>query len=595
MAELQISFPGLLDSNNTTNPAYHSKHLQPLVDLFRKHTTCMPPNQPSKMLSQPLITTFGIEFEACLVYGEQTLKSILNDYGINHTAIVKGHPLALNQSFPDTQILDSNIASENCRFHYPSWTLAVPHQQSIEDGFDSAFYNRGSFCRTDPEAPEQKQRVRKLFMEHLLIVKKALATSNLSANAFGRIVTGKEVSLPNNKDPGDRLVSSSADYSSWTITNDHTLAGLLPSQLINTLPEIDSSNINNFNSHGIELITPVFQLNTTGSQNAFASIKKHLNAIRSGKICQSVPSVWAGMHVHIGVSTDGEEQERVNRTENLIKHLLYILLLHEDLITQCFPRNRSGEQVEASDSATEESVEDNFDDLTPEELDRQWAEEEEADRAEKARVAALTPEEKEVEHMAREQEAIKENERLVLAAEAKLTNDKEVRSNARYFASQHGLAYPLDPREPAEIVFGKSSKQELLESYQGLRQITTAEGEEAKSLHRGHMYNFSNLYEHLYNAPASDGKRQKPTIEFRQHESCVDAEEAEYWVRFLEALTKKAEAATEEDMTGDSVELPCSDIEEFCKWLGLDHDAVSYWTERWDRYNLERPSKEIGL
>ncbi|KPI39772.1 uncharacterized protein AB675_3422 [Cyphellophora attinorum] len=483
------------------------------------------------------VQTFGIEFEACLVYHEDVLQTILQDHQINHHAIVKGHPTAFDEQFQDSQLHDATVASQDCRMHYPSWTLAVSADGELTAQFDHVASNRGSFYRQDPNAAEQKQRVRKLYMEHLLIAKKALQSQSLPVSVVGTIGTHDSLPLPTQGSERDRLVSRSADYTHWTLTNDFTLTGCLPSQIIASVKQVNDENIQRFDSHGLELITPVFQFDQFDA--SFDTIHEYIDAITNGQICHTMPSVWAGMHVHIGVASDADNIESRKRSENFIRALLFLLLVHEDLITKCFPRSRSGEQAVSPCRDVEETTA--LDDISPEELERQWEEETEREQAEQARQDALTPAEKEADHLTNELRDIRENERLVLEAEARLTNATEVQSNARHFAAEHSLAYPLDPNTVWKIVFDPSnSAQRLLETYQSVRERKTADDRRIRSLNRGFMYNFSNLYEHMYTEPGEDGQRQKPTIEFRQHECCVEAETAKKWVRFLEALTEKA-------------------------------------------------------
>jgi hypothetical protein len=537
------------------------------------------------------VQTFGIEFEACLVYHEDVLRTILQDYQINHYVIVKGHPAAFGEQFQDSQLLDATVASQDCRIHYPSWALAVSADEGTTAQFDHVASNSGSFYRQDPNAPEQKQRVRKLFMEHLLVAKKALHSQSLPVNVVGTIGTQESLPLPRGGSERDRLVSRTANYTNWTLTNDFTLTGCLPSQIIASVKQVNDENIQQFDSHGLELITPVFHFDQFDA--SFDTIHKYIDAITNGRICQSMPSIWAGMHVHVGVSSDADDVESRKQNERFIRALLYLLLIHEDLITKCFPRSRSGEQAVSPCQEVEETTA--LDDISPEELERQWEEQSERERAEQERRDGLTPAEKETEHLAKELEGIRENERLVLEAEAELTNATEVQSNARYFAAQHSVAYPMEPETVWKIVYDSSySTQELLESYQSVRERRTSDDRRIQSLNRGFMYNFSNLYEHMYTEPGEDGRRQKPTIEFRQHECCVEAETAKKWVCFLEALTKKASALGHGDVEARAGWSPYSSMGEFCGWLKLDWESRAYWQERCNTNHLDRPSAGDG-
>lgn len=387
------------------------------------------------------ITTSGIEFEACLVYSEETLQNVLREYHINHMAIIKGHPLPYDASINTDGLLCPAFESERCRQHYPSWRLAVSCEEA--DLFHH-MSNTSSFT-------QENQHIRRLFMEQLLVAKKALAMNDLKASVCGLICRPDILPGASSSSPGDHLVCpyDKVDYTKWTLTNDCSLAGSLPSQIIAAINSINAGNIRQHNSSGLEIITPIFHFADLDA--SCDEIDAYLGAISNEKTCHAMTSVWVGMHVHVGVAAHISHSQN----EAFIRNLLYILLLHEDLITQCFPRNRSGEDNDnhnrtppgSESSKNAGSSIDNlcsfFENLTSEELDRQWKDDKAA-ATEQARRNSMSDNELVAEHLAREQKAIAENERAVLAAEANHTNLWETHSNARCFAEKWGLEWPLE-------------------------------------------------------------------------------------------------------------------------------------------------------
>ena len=129
--------------------------------------------------------------------------------------------------------------------------------------------------------------------------------------------------------------------------------------------------------------------------------------------------------------------------------------------------------------------------------------------------------------------------------------------------------------------------------------------------HKGYQVNFRNI--ELASFQPWNTKR---TVEFRLHESTVNAHDIEMWVRFCLAFCRAAErqVARPMDWNGSKITQPYSAVTEYSKYkmrklddkmnttdlfglLELDEDLRVYWQARWDRYHneqdMERPTPEL--
>jgi hypothetical protein len=154
-----------------------------------------------------------------------------------------------------------------------------------------------------------------------------LSTQNLPAEVRVVVRTSdqdQDIPLTNPiSDQQNYLLSNSADYTKWKLTNDHTLNGNLKSQRQSKLPhKINATNIDNWDSHGIGLISPVFSL--AKQQSALTTLNKYLSTllVSSDSDISALTSIWAGIHVHLGFNarTAAEDTPWPSRTTFPLHH-----------------------------------------------------------------------------------------------------------------------------------------------------------------------------------------------------------------------------------------------------------------------------------
>ncbi len=129
--------------------------------------------------------------------------------------------------------------------------------------------------------------------------------------------------------------------------------------------------------------------------------------------------------------------------------------------------------------------------------------------------------------------------------------------------------------------------------------------------HKGYQVNFRNI-----EFASIQPWNKKRTVEFRLHESTIDAHEIEMWVRFCLAFCRTAErqAANSTDWNGEKITESTSSTTEYSKYekrnlddvvtttdlfdlLQLDDELRKYWQARWDKYHddqhMELPTPEL--
>ena len=518
--------------------------------------------------------TFGLELEFNIAFTEQTLVSILDSHNINYSYIQKEHPDSGHSS-----LLMAEDYSKYCRSKYPSWGIAMP--LDAKDLYTNAVLTSpayGTVCKQTGQC----QRVRSYVSEPPLLAHDLMQQRNLQVDVRAIIrnlgIDQSDILLPGSTGSGDYLLCRSADYSKWTLTNDHTLVGSLKPQLMQHLPsKVTASNVNDWDSHGIELISPVFRLDQ--KDQPIADLSSRLATLSSPSV-DMVPSIWASLHVHIGFNAP----QPCDPNFKTLQHLAYILLVHEDLITSLFPTHCSGLERIRSELVEPENPDD---EMSYEDLQKIYAREEAApDSASKDSEssaesgftdASTAPTSASMDTQQNNSQKYAENEAQVLEAERTFTNHQNKLSNARFLASLLDVPYPAPSAAIAEAIFCTQSIPELVH----LLQKPKDDKKPAGDVYRGYMYNFSNVLDF---SPHGTGK---PTVEFRQHECCIDAEKVGKWVRFVEGVVKKAEEMAAEHESHNNV-FHIQEVEDFCRWISIDADDTRYWMERHGKFRKEQ-------
>ena len=520
-------------------------------------------------------STFGVELELVLAFNEDQLEYILSKYNID--AEIVRDPTEYEHGQLMTTDRSDPICSHQKRFLYPSWALHV----TDEDLTSRKRLDLDMFCTRRTNG---RSRLRRCIMEPLLIAKDRLDEGGLPVNAVGWAGTNthsgtnktQNVPFPTEASTDETVMLTKAklDYSRWSLTNDHTLPGVLRSQLERHLTgrNVHEDAHPSWDSYGMELVSPIFELQK--KQEAFTEIGRYLEAV-NGDSTSLLESIWGSIHVHIGWEIETAEDMPVLS----LQHLAYILVLHEDLLSKCHPRSRSG--VPLAEEVIEEPKIEDFDEDEPFDPNRPW----DPPRA---------PTKEELDQ---------DNEKLVLQFEKEYTGAfpgaENILSNARHLHRQLARQSPrVGNREIGNAIFKQDG---TIVDLAGLLQH-----EKAGKLYSGYMYNFANLVNVARNT--TNWKSLKPTVEFRQHACSLDAAAVGHWVTLLEGNVRKAEdnaACVVEDDGGwtyaerevgkyvacnGEVDWAYRGMGRFCtEFLGLNEDEGVYWQGRFDRYEADRP------
>ena len=521
--------------------------------------------------------TFGLELEFILAFNEDILKLILAKYNID-ADIDKSPKDFERRAFMSTTFV-GEYPTYRCRARYPSWALQVPETDLTR----RKRLDADMFCN---KLENGRTWIRRLLMEPLLIAKECLNSNGLDLNVVGWMgcvpdepdnLHASTIAFPTEDsiDEAVMLIKADVDYSKWTLANDHSLLGMLRSQLQQHLKSQDVSedSFADWDTYGMELVTPVFELQK--KKEAFAEIEQYLKAL-SGERTSALESVWCGVHVHIGWDIKNPEDIPVRS----FQHLAYILILHEDLVSKCHPRSRSGVALpkrvpEASDVGDTDDAEE-FDPNRP------WE-------------APPAPTEAELE---------RDEERMVLAFEAEYSGaypgEENLLSNARYLRTQ--LAHQLPPLADLAMEHAIFKQDGTIFDLIRILQHGTDAGP-----YKAYLYNFGNLFNLARNKKS--WKPIKPTVEFRQHACTLDPVVLEHWVTLLEAIVRKAEEkaservsdfmmqkefaereATKYPTTMNSAPWPYQNMRRFCtEFLGLNIEEGGYWQGRFENYKDDRP------
>jgi hypothetical protein len=476
------------------------------------------------------MATFGIEFETNILFSELGIREVLQRHKI------KGVLDTDSSRDRDELTLLGDHPRTQGRKLYPGWIMRVKESQ-ISDT-DRVVRER----YVDVEGQHQ---VRRLWIEPLLLAKQLLRNNSLDASIRGMVLGTepfvREPSRPNEEKPiphgesGDFLITCKTDYSRWTLSTDASLVAFTKARLVEKYIHITRENQDSFDSFGIELLTPV--LSFANKERDYQTIQRYLETFTSGPNPRAFPPYTAGMHVHVGLKFDNGGNLTAHSTR-IVRYLAYILLLHEDIITQCFPRRRCAEHAPAQ-------------------------------------LGPARP----VSAYYNRLEAMGFDYHAVRITAKKYTSHLELRSNTTSFARVNGIRRPFNLAQLYKLIFLRSID----------RVINDLQPEEREHV-RGFFYNFLHLL---------DGR--KPTIEFRQHEGTVDLDKVKHWIDFLHALLRKSarlDLKADFKIRNEFVagqfpsDFPFTTIAPFCEWLRLPATEVAYWQGRWEKYHLDRPSAD---
>lgn len=256
------------------------------------------------MANQGLQLTFGVEFECVLGFHESLLLKHLNAIGTDDT-IVKDIPPTVRKDFAQAARL--TYTGRN----YMGWGLKAPtnYPKEGENNYQDEF---------DRQRSEHGYRA---YGGEVLHVAKALLPEGVRIHdTFG---------------PGIYN-----DFQHWHVCVDTTVTGVEKETLASKLGE-RSSNVNDWDSHGVELVTRVLPYEPASSHE----IDQHLALLKGTETSKHVafPTLYCGLHVHVGLPTPPDHpKDTPLPTFDLttLKHLAYLTIIFERFISTLHPKSR---------------------------------------------------------------------------------------------------------------------------------------------------------------------------------------------------------------------------------------------------------------
>src|SRR5271155_148486 len=273
---------------------------------------------PERALS--LATTFGIEFECVLAFHESELYRVLEENFI--VASVQKDLLREEH----TALLGGRENDSLRRSHFPSWGLYVPADDLAIDKMPVGSYGR----------------LRSYFIEPILIAQNALRTGQCPTNVIGLAAPKSPVLHFGPQGKTVVLRHKDIDYEQWTLTCDSSVPGATELELYEKASHrINERNRREWDSWGIELVSRKFDY--VQKKDAFEEISRYLTTLKGyrSRTWAAFDSVWAGTHVHVGLSIQEPKEISGPKVMPFLQHLAYILISYEDLLTQLHPVHRS--------------------------------------------------------------------------------------------------------------------------------------------------------------------------------------------------------------------------------------------------------------
>ena len=566
---------------------------------------------------QHLAISFGLEFEHTFAFHDVLLLDILYEFKLDGEIldIIKDP-----RRIPHKHFLSISPPSHQ-RYRWPSWILLTTDNDYGKNRTESKGTRANAFGHylgkegSDDDlkdAKDAKFYLRPYLLEALLIAQKILGSKGFSASVNADKPEGGQKPLQlEGYDISEITSFADTDYYKWTLMNDSTLIGATKRELIRHIPfSIDELE---WDSWGVELVTPVFKFSRL--REAAGTVHNYLSTIRhsAGEIAPTIDdpkkspsdakhaafdSVWAGTHCHIGWDIKRlKEKDYVN----LLKHLAFITMAQENMISSLHPRRRRGKGKPLGDVRL----------LSP-----------------RRKLPFLTNLDEEARLVTENEDRVADiSRRYVAISETKSSRDKfkewmdeqaldiyevEIVPDI-YEVTLKGLAQALWD-EPDLNNKNQDKKQEL----ERLRHALNFGNKSMRDYPRNNLIYYGNLIDTLREVvgSADPSKISKPTIEFRQHAGCVlDANEIVHWVKLLFALCHFAEQQAEKPVAPASeagkpqsrwerelskynvdpekltFELEVAKFFGSASWLGLDKDEVVYWTKRLQHY-VEEDARE---
>lgn len=551
------------------------------------------------------VGSWGVELEFVLAFHEDSLNEVLNEYpDATRPRVVPDDKVQhdiITGSFMYSEMVDHGRFPP---WRWPSNILEVPENDATAQGrgiqWDTwtGYRSRGD----DTVAVHRTYAI-----EPLLIAQKALHEANMPVEVVGSTTAPLAPHTPGESwDPEDlekgidyqgNTTPSSffddakhawlyrpkhlLDYTDWLLVRDVSVWPSAKSELSSTLG-LSSVDVQRWDSDGIELVSKKYDKQQLEEGcNDIGKIFSILSP-KAGSQIRMMESVYAGTHVHVGLSW----QRKSDIGLYLLRHLAFIILGHEELISKLHDYRRR-------------DVEKQISPIRPEFV-----------------IANSTSDGQSFVHPKNRTP----DQRKIIAVEAGFLEHKQkyvscntLHSNLDAFKARRNIRKDQDIRRKLADFFFDPSLQsnDLFLHLQKLDKYRQPDHHCIVDFHH-----LADLHGYTYgeNREKSATPKAKPTIEFRQHGCTLDADEVKHWVKFLFALIAYAErrAAQTVDHNGrplaslHSLGQPGSKdfakkvvdremskyrswprtIKELCgsKHLALPEEEVEYWHNRVTRY-----------
>lgn len=326
------------------------------------------------------------------------------------------------------------------------------------------------------------------------------------------------------------------NFAQWHISEDTSIMGVSKADLLAQLGD-RIQNPNEWDSHSLELVSRVL----SPTRDAFSEITQYLSALRGTAISQhgALVTSHCGMHVHIGLPIPADAvpgSELPTFDLPTLQHLAYIIIMYEtEISTLHHPSRREGSVASQTDVASNcEGIYDEIAAAKTSSLDDDWI----AEFLANPDAQAPPPPPPQCE------------------------GDTELANEGLHldFVRTRIFSPDMTIQELSRLMCGNS---------------------------KNHIVNFTYL---------SRAVTLPRTIEFRQHEACLDPEAVRWWVLFLTGLVRLAHhmAETYRVRTGeggwngegyphvDSTGM--ATIEELFEMIEFDQEGRKYYERKMVEY-----------
>ena len=429
------------------------------------------------MINETFEVTFGVELETVLAFHETLLRRHLQSTSKRFEII---------KNIPDDIRKELNLAPALYRRYYPKymgWGLTT---SASSDEID---------VRTFQESEDKRAKLgyRAYAGEILTLAKTLLLPEDI------RMYFGK----------GD------PDYRFWHLTHDTSLVGVSKAVLTKNLRLADREidDIEDWDSHGVELVSRVLPFESA----SFHEINTYLTRLFGTPSSQHLAMVTecCGLHVHVGLPPPADHTEGTPPpTFSLptLQHLAYILVMYEIPLRALFPKWRFD-----GSNAGKHDLHTNLGNFFEEPMGEDWD-----PKKDNFHVTNPTPSATDSDN----KPAVAD---ILSKAHISMKKD-DSKSNAKITTPSAPAAIDpnLSPSGPfCPTIPFSTARSKIFSPNMTVPKLATL-----MSPTRAYLVNFKYLLR-------QDGSPR--TLEFRQHEGCLNLSSLKSWVTFVVGLVRLAE------------------------------------------------------